>query len=549
MSILRWKNISIQLKIMAIGFTVILFFSLLVLFYFVPSMEQAILETKKEKLRDIIDSSAYTIEGLNKCCREGKITEEELYSRIKAYINDVRYGPEGKDYLWINDMDARMIVHPYNKEMNGQDVSNHKDPNGKFLFVEMINKCKSEGSGYVNYMWQFKNDTTKIVPKISYVKLIPSLNWLIGTGVYEIEVQQEIQGRVDELKLKLMGAIGLITLILAVFVFMVSRKIKINIGKCVDVVNDLSEGDLTGRVKLNQKDEIGQLGMAINKSMDDMERLIASVINSSQTLAQAVEQISSGNQNLSQRTSEQATSVEEIASTIEETAATVNQNANNSQEANGIAKSSVEAIMNINEKSRKIVDIITVINDIAFQTNLLSLNAAVEAARAGDQGRGFAVVAAEVRNLAQRSGTSAKEIETLIKDTVESVQIGTEMVNNVSTLVNEITLATDEQRQGIDQINSAITQMDTVTQQNASLVEETAAASEEMGNQAQELRERVSLFKVNGNIDMYSENKKDKHNGNGRQHEKPEAYMINKKSSETENTTRELFTRSGFEEF
>jgi methyl-accepting chemotaxis protein len=493
---MKWRNISIQNKIMIISLTVILSFSLVIFFYFIPSVGDAIYETKKEKLKDIVDSSAYTIEAMYRDSKANNETDEIFQNDVIQYVSRVRYGNTGKDYLWLNDIQPVMIFHPYRSDLNGKNLSDYKDPNGKQFFLEMVNVCRVQNAGYVSYMWQYKDDASKIIPKISYVKLIPGLNWIIGTGLYEQDVKEEIQARVQSLRIKLMAAFSCITLLLIGFVFMVSHSIKKNISKCVDVVEKLAGGDLTGRVNIDQKDEIGKLASALNKTMDDMEKLISTIIAGCQNLAQAVTQISAGNQDLSQRTSEQATSIEEIASTIEETAATINQNAANSSEANSIAKSTVEAIMVINEKSGKIVDIITVINDIAFQTNLLSLNAAVEAARAGDQGRGFAVVASEVRNLAQRSGVSAREIGALIRDTVESVQNGTKMVNTVSTLVNEIALATEEQKQGINQINMAIAQMDSVTQQNASLVEETASASEELTCHAQELSEMVQVFNI-----------------------------------------------------
>ena len=279
---------------------------------------------------------------------------------------------------------------------------------------------------------------------------------------------------------------------------LLARSISKPVNEGLNFSKRIADGDLTTRIELDRRDELGLLAASLNTAVDNLEMLITNVITSSQNLVQAVEQISAGNQNLSQRTSEQASSIEEIASTIEEAASTITQNAGNSSDANRASKNAVEAIRNINDKSKRIVDIIGVINEIAFQTNLLALNAAVEAARAGDQGRGFAVVAGEVRNLAQRSANSAKEIEALIRETVEGVQNGTKLVNDVSNIVSEIALASEEQKQGINQINIAISEMDSMTQQNASLVEETASASEEMANQAQELMDMVSRFKVNG---------------------------------------------------
>jgi len=326
-----------------------------------------------------------------------------------------------------------------------------------------------------------------------------------------------------------------------IITIVLSRAVSGPARKSLEFAEKLAAGDFTVRIDLDQKDELGQLVKALNSAADDLERLISEILVASQNLSQAVDQISGGNQNLSQRTSEQASSLEEIASTIEEAAAAIRQNADNSdqanrlsgetmkmaEEGNRVVMEAVASINEINKSSKKIEEIISVINEIAFQTNLLALNAAVEAARAGEQGRGFAVVAGEVRNLAQRSGNAAKEIGALIKDSMDKIEMGTDLSNrsgdalreivgsmkNVARLISEIAAASQEQKQGLDQINIAVSEMDSMTQQNAALVEETASASEEMAGQAREMQSMVERFKIRESTqgDVYQRKHKEVH--------------------------------------
>jgi len=322
-----------------------------------------------------------------------------------------------------------------------------------------------------------------------------------------------------------LSCVTLALIFVAGFSWLLIRSIVPPLRKAIVIAQTVAKGDLTSRVDFGRASgEIGELMKALEIMINNLTGIVDQVHSGTTAIATTSSEIASGNLDLSARTKEQASALEDTASSIKELTSTVSRNADNARQANQLALSASEVALkggavvsqvvdtmgSINASSKKIVDIIGVIDGIAFQTNILALNAAVEAARAGEQGRGFAVVASEVRNLAQRSAAAAKEIKTLIGDSVDKVDTGARLVDQagatmndvvasvkrVSDIIGEITSAGNEQTSGIQQINLAIIQMDHVTQQNAALVEESAAAVQSMQQQSENLLQVVSIFKL-----------------------------------------------------
>ena len=357
---------------------------------------------------------------------------------------------------------------------------------------------------------------------ILHVSKVPGSDWLLATVLDRAEATQALSSMLRASALTALLVLALAATALSVLVARALRRL----GLVRDAMEAIAtgDGDLTSRLDAEGADELAQIAKAFNLFVEKIATVLVQIRSISTLVRSESADIAAGNADLSSRTEAQAGALEETASSMDELTSTVKQNAENAHAANELAMSASEVaakggrvvqqvvgtMAGIQESSRKIVDIIGVIDGIAFQTNILALNAAVEAARAGEQGRGFAVVASEVRNLAQRSAGAAKEIKELIGDSVEKVDAGGRLVDEagqtmdqvvasvqqLTTIMSEITVASREQSAGIGEINTAVTHMDTMTQQNAALVEQAAAAAESLQEQAVDLAQAVGMFRL-----------------------------------------------------
>ena len=375
-----------------------------------------------------------------------------------------------------------------------------------------------------------KNDKDAVTAAMGKINVVYETHRKAIDKVVEMSNKRAENDEADA-KDDIKSAIWLLVAILVISVgasvgvaLLIIRSIVVPLQESVSIAKTFAAGDLSTNFKAEGDSEISQLLAALKDMQDSLLSVVSRVRQGSESVATASAEIAQGNHDLSARTEQQASALEETAASMEQLNATVKQNADNARQANQLAQSAstvaiqggevvsqvVDTMKGINESSRKISDIISVIDGIAFQTNILALNAAVEAARAGEQGRGFAVVATEVRSLAGRSAEAAKEIKTLINDSVQRVEHGTALVDQagvtmtevvssirrVTDIMGEISAASTEQSQGVAQVGEAITQMDQATQQNAALVEEMAAAGSSLKSQAQDLVQAVAVFKL-----------------------------------------------------
>ncbi|WP_323117990.1 methyl-accepting chemotaxis protein [Burkholderia alba] len=481
----------------------------------------SMISDRRDQLAALIAQAYNVTDHYYKLSQQNVMSEADAKRDALVAIAAMRYGRDG--YISINDSKPVIVMHPIKTELNGKDVSGFADPTGKHLFVEIVkagNQSNAGGVGYVEYLWP-KPGTDRAMEKTSVVQRFAPWDWYLVTGMYMDDVQAAVLDSIGRwfAMTVVLGAIA--TFVMVLVLRSVRRSLGGDLEAAVVTAQRIAQGDLTAQVEVRDDDRSSLLH-ALHTMQAGLIDMVSRVRLGTENINVGATEIAAGNTDLSQRTEEQAAALVQTASSMDEMTANVRQNADSASQAAELADQAAQvatrgsAVVDdvvrtmgaITDSSTKIGDIIGVIDGIAFQTNILALNAAVEAARAGEQGRGFAVVAQEVRSLAQRSATAAKEIKTLIESSNQTVGHGASLVTNAGTtmteivqsvkrvneILEEISHASREQSAGIEQVNRAVGEMDQVTQQNAALVEQAAAAAHSLKDQADALRSAVTRF-------------------------------------------------------
>jgi len=519
-------------------------------FIFLSSLKGDLLEEKKVRTRNVVETTYGIIQFYYDSFKSGKITEDEAQQKTKDLIRTLRY--EGNEYFWINDMKAFMVAHPY-FELEGKDQTELKDVNGKRIVVAFIEKVRAQKSGFVDYLWK-KPGTEKHTPKITYVKGFEPWGWIIGSGVYTDDVDRMFQDKA--LKLALIMAI--LTLVVVTVSWLIARSITQPLSFMKKGLQLVAEGDLRvhdteEKIHAKGTDEISQLISALNHMRKNLDSLIGQVQISGIQVTSSTTQIAASARQLESTVAEQAASIREVTTTtkkisntsedlmqtmggVSETASLTAGMAEEGRDSLNRMQSSMRAFIEatgyissklgiINEKANKISGVVTTINKISDQTNLLSLNAAIEAEKAGEYGKGFSVVAREITRLSDQTAIATKDIEYMVREMQSSVSSGVmEMdkfaegvrrnVEAVEVIGDQLGDIIDQARKlgpqfevvnegmhmqvdGAQQISEAMNQLSTAADQTKDSLSEYKRVTEQLNSAVQVLQNEVSRFKLN----------------------------------------------------
>lgn len=502
---------------------------------------------KAVKTQHIVESTLGTLEYFHSLQESGQLTQQQAQQQAKNALSKLRYGRN--DYVWINDLAPNMIMHAMSPALDGKSLADYKDPDGKEIFNEFARIAKQQGSGFFSYRWPMPGANAP-VDKISYVQLFSPWNWVIGSGVYLDDIDREF--RATAIKV---GAISLVMLlIMAGMIILIMRSIMQPLENVVSAMHNIAsgEGDLTRELSIQGNDELTQLGQHFNTFTLKLRSTISNLLSSAATLKLASEALGEQASQALHINEEQAQQTEQIATAINEVTYAVQDVAKHAEQASGevsqatqqasagqanidtslqqtdllsaTIEQAVSVIQTLADESSQVGRVLDVIRSIAEQTNLLALNAAIEAARAGEQGRGFAVVADEVRLLAQRTQQSTDEVQKMIESlqhnsqaavqvigesstntqaTVEQAHQAHQSLSSISTalhLLNElnasIASATLEQSYVTEEINQNITQVASLSQSSNEAAHQLTTSSQQLNQLAAELNRQLGQFKV-----------------------------------------------------